>query len=85
MLEKFEMSNSGTCINQRPVVEAGQKVKKGDLLIDGTAIDNGEIALGQNILAAYMHWGGGNYVDAIIISEKLVQDDRYTSIHLEEL
>lgn len=83
-LDKFAMSNQGTCINQKTVVGKGQKVKKGDLLIDGTATENGEIALGQNVLVAYMNWQGGNYEDAIIISEKLVSDDRYTSIHLEE-
>lgn len=84
VLEKFRMSNQGTCINQKTVVEKGQKVKKGDLIIDGTAMQNGEIALGQNVFVAYMNWHGGNYEDAILISERLVQDDRYTSIHLEE-
>lgn len=84
VLEKFRMSNQGTCINQKTVVEKGQKVNKGDLIIDGTATQDGEIALGQNVLVAYMNWQGGNYEDAIIISERLVQDDRYTSIHLEE-
>ncbi|MEK7447202.1 MAG: DNA-directed RNA polymerase subunit beta, partial [Patescibacteria group bacterium] len=84
VLDKFSMSNQGTCINQKTVVEKGQKVKKGDLLIDGTATQDGEIALGQNVMVAYMNWQGGNYEDAIIISERLVQDDRYTSIHLEE-
>ena len=83
-LEKFRMSNQGTCINQKTVVENGQKVKKGDLLIDGTSTENGEIALGQNVLVAYMNWQGGNYEDAIIISERLLQKDKYTSIHLEE-
>jgi len=84
ILEKFKMSNQGTCTNQKTLVETGQKVKKGDLLVDGTAMQDGEIALGQNVLVAYMNWQGGNYEDAIIISERLVQDDRYTSIHLEE-
>lgn len=84
VLDKFSMSNQGTCINQKTVVEKGQKVKKGDLLVDGTATQDGEIALGQNVMVAYMNWQGGNYEDAIIISERLVQDDRYTSIHLEE-
>ncbi len=83
-LDKFAMSNQGTCINQKTVVEKEQKIKKGDLLIDGTATEDGEIALGQNVLVAYMNWQGGNYEDAIIISERLVSDDRYTSIHLEE-
>ncbi len=84
VLEKFRMSNQGTCINQKTVVEKGQKVKKGDLLIDGTSTEDGEIALGQNVLVAYMNWQGGNYEDAIIISERLLQKDKYTSIHLEE-
>lgn len=84
VLDKYIKSNQGTCINQKTVVEKGQKVKKGDLLIDGTATQNGEIALGQNVLVAYMNWQGGNYEDAIIISERLVQTDKYTSIHLEE-
>ena len=84
VLDKFIKSNQGTCINQKTVAEKGQKVKKGDLIVDGTATQNGEIALGQNVLVAYMNWQGGNYEDAIIISERLVQADRYTSIHLEE-
>jgi len=84
ILEKFAMSNTGTCINQRTVAQKGQKLKKGDLIIDGTAIKNGEIALGQNVLVAYMNWHGRNYEDAIIVSERLVQGDRYTSIHLDE-
>lgn len=83
-LRKFEQSNTDTCINQKPVVTKGQKVKKGDLLADGAAIDGGEIALGQNVLAAFMCMEGGTFEDAIILSERLVKDDRYTSIHLEE-
>lgn len=83
-LLKFEQSNNDTCINQKPAVSKGQKFKKGDLLVDGAAIDKGEIALGQNVLVGFMCWDGGNFEDAIIISENLVKDDRYTSIHLEE-
>jgi DNA-directed RNA polymerase subunit beta len=83
-LKKFVQSNNDTCINQRAVVEKGQKFKKGDSLIDGAAIENGELALGQNVLVAFMTWDGGNFEDAIVLSERLVKDDRYTSIHLEE-
>jgi len=83
-LVNFVRSNQGTCINQRPLVVSGQKVKKDDILADGFSTDNGELALGQNILVAFMPWEGGNYEDAILISERLVQDDRYTSIHIEQ-
>lgn len=82
-LEKFTRTNSDTCVNQRPAVAVGQKVKKGDVLVDGPATQAGELALGQNIKVAYMVWSGYNYEDAIIISEKLVKDDTYSSIHLE--
>ncbi len=82
-LRKFIKSNQGTCINQHIRCEKGQKVKKGDLLVDGTACENGELALGQNIVVAFMLWDGFNYEDAIIISERLVHDDRYSSIHIE--
>nr|HPH79040.1 DNA-directed RNA polymerase subunit beta [bacterium] len=82
-LRKYIKSNQGTCINQHVMCERGQKVKKGELLADGTACENGELALGQNITVAFVVWGGYNYEDAIIISEKLVHDDRYTSIHIE--
>ena len=83
-LGKFVRSNASTCMNQRPTVEVGQKVKKGDPLCDGAAIDEGELALGQNVLVAYMPWEGGNYEDAILISERLVEEDRYTSIHIKD-
>ncbi len=82
-MNKFVRSNASSCINQRPTVTLGQKVKKGQPLCDGPAIKDGELALGQNVLVAYMVWDGYNYEDAIIISERLVQHDRYTSIHIE--
>ena len=83
-LQKFERSNNGTCINQRPIVTVGQKVIKGMVLADGPATDNGELSLGRNILIGYMSWEGYNYEDAILISEDLVKDDVFTSIHIEE-
>ncbi len=82
-LDKFLRSNSSTCINQHPVVDVGQKVKKGEILSDGPAIDNGELSLGRNILVAFMTWEGFNYEDAVIISERLVKEDVYSSIHIE--
>jgi DNA-directed RNA polymerase subunit beta len=84
LVDKFEQSNNDTCMNQHPAVSKGQKFKKGDLLVDGPCIENGELALGQNVLVGFMCWGGNNFEDAIVISERLVRDDRYTSIHLEE-
>jgi DNA-directed RNA polymerase subunit beta len=83
-LRKFERTNQGTCFSQRPIVFKGQKVKKGDILADSFATDKGELALGQNILVAFMSYLGGNFEDAIIISERLVVDDIFTSIHIEE-
>ncbi len=83
-LQKFERSNNGTCINQRPIVSRGQKVTKGMVLADGPATDNGELSLGRNILIGFMSWCGYNYEDAILISEDLVKDDVFTSIHIEE-
>ncbi len=83
-LHKFERSNQGTCINQHPIVKKGDRVKKGDVLADGPSTDQGELALGRNVLVAFMTWEGYNYEDAILISEKLVQEDIYTSIHIEE-
>jgi len=82
-LNKYVCSNASTSINQTPTVNLGDKVKKGQLISDGPAIDNGELALGQNVLVAYMAWGGYNFEDAIIISEKMVQDDRYSSVYIE--
>ena len=83
-LIKFKRSNQGTCINQRPIVNVGDKVKVGDVLADGASTEHGEIALGRNILIGFMTWEGYNYEDAVLISEKLVKDDVYTSIHIEE-
>ncbi|MBI4457574.1 DNA-directed RNA polymerase subunit beta [Candidatus Uhrbacteria bacterium] len=82
-LNKFVRSNSSTCINQRPTVAKGQKVKAGANLADGGSIDGGELALGQNLLVAFLSWEGYNYEDAVILNERLVQRDRYTSIHIE--
>ncbi len=84
-LKKFERSNQNTCINQRPLVVKGQKVKKGELIADGQSTDRGELALGKDVLVAFMPWRGYNFEDAIVISERLVKDDVYTSIHIEEL
>ena len=83
-LKKFQRSNQGTCINQRPIVSTGDRVKTGDILADGPATANGELALGRNILIGFMTWEGYNYEDAILLSEELVQDDVFTSIHIEE-
>ena len=83
-LRKFLRSNAGTCFNQKPVVRRGQKIKAGDLLADGAATQDGELALGRNVLVAYMPWNGYNFEDAILISERLLKDDVYTSIHIEE-
>jgi len=83
-LQSFERSNAFTCMNQIPRVAKGDKVKKSQLLADGASTDNGELALGQNVLVALMPWEGANFEDAIIISEKLLRDDRYTSIHIED-
>jgi DNA-directed RNA polymerase subunit beta len=83
-LEKFARSNQGTCINQKPLVREGDKIKAGDVLADGPSTDGGELALGRNLLVAFMPWQGHNYEDAIVISERLVKDDMLTSIHIEE-
>jgi DNA-directed RNA polymerase subunit beta len=83
-LTKFKRSNQDTCINQRPVTEINDHVKAGDLLADGPATDGGELALGHNVLVAFMSWRGYNYEDAIILSERLIKDDIYSSIHIEE-
>ncbi len=83
-LLKFMRTNSATSINQIPRVTKGQKVKKGEVLADGASTENGELALGQNVLVAFMSWEGGNYEDAILLSERLVQQDRYSSIHIDD-
>nr|QGT51300.1 DNA-directed RNA polymerase subunit beta [uncultured Firmicutes bacterium] len=83
-LTKFTRSNQGTCINQRPIVEEGERVEKDDIIADGPSTKNGEIGLGRNILMGFMTWEGYNYEDAILISEELVRDDVFTSIHIEE-
>lgn len=84
-LNKFVRSNASTSLNQRPVVLTGQKVKKGDVLADGPSVKNGELALGQNMMVAFMSWDGFNYDDAVIVNERVVQDDRFTTVHLEHL
>jgi len=83
-LTKFKRSNQNTCITQKPIVKQGQRVKKGQVLADGPCTDGGELALGRNVLVAFMPWRGYNFEDAIIVSEKLVKEDYYTSIHIEE-
>ena len=83
-LRKFKRTNGGTCINQKPIVKAGEKVKKGDAIADGPATQNGEMALGKNVVVAFSTWEGYNYEDAILINERLVKEDVFTSIHIEE-
>ena len=83
-LIKFQRSNQGTCINQQPVVQTGDMVKAGDVIADGPCTDQGELALGRNVLVAFMPWEGYNYEDAIVISERLVREDLFTSVHIEE-
>jgi DNA-directed RNA polymerase subunit beta len=84
-LIKYKRSNQNTCINQRPIVHIGERVRKGEVIADGPATDMGELALGQNVLVAFMSWGGYNFEDSILVSEKLLGEDTYTSIHIEEL
>jgi DNA-directed RNA polymerase subunit beta len=84
-LTKYTRSNQNTCINQRPLVTPGDVVARGDVLADGPSTDMGELALGQNMLVAFMPWNGFNFEDSILISERVVQEDRYTTIHIEEL
>jgi DNA-directed RNA polymerase subunit beta len=83
-LIKYQRSNQNTCINQKPIVEKGDRVKRGDVIADGPATDTGELALGQNILVAFMPWGGYNFEDSILVSERIVKHDAFTSIHIEE-
>lgn len=84
-LQKFTRSNQGTNINQRPIVNSGDHIAKGDVIADGASTDLGELALGQNMIVAFMPWNGYNYEDSVMVSEKVVADDRYSSIHIEEL
>ena len=84
-LVKFKRSNQNTCINQRPIIQVGERVMKGNVIADGPCTDRGELALGRNVLVAFMPWRGYNFEDAILVSERLVKDDYYTSIHIEEL
>ena len=83
-LTKYKRSNQGTCFNQRPILEAGDRVRKGDIIADGPSTDCGELSLGKNVVVAFMPWGGFNFEDSILLSERLVRDDVYTSIHIEE-
>ncbi len=84
MLRKYQRSNQSTCIDQRPAVVKGQVVKKGDIIADSSSTESGELALGQNVVVAFISWEGGNFEDAILISERLVQEDRFTSVHIEK-
>jgi DNA-directed RNA polymerase subunit beta len=83
-LSKYQRSNQDTCFNQKPIVDIGERVHKKDILADGPATDNGELALGRNVMVAFMSWGGYNYEDSILVSERIVREDVYTSIHIEE-
>jgi len=83
-LVKFHKSNQGTCLTQKPIVRVGQQVERGTILADGPCMDKGELALGRNVLVAFMPWGGYNFEDAILVSERLVKEDVYTSIHIDE-
>lgn len=83
-LVKFQKSNQNTCINQKPIVKVGERVRKGDIIADGTSMHLGELALGRNVLVAFMPWNGYNYEDSILLSERLVRDDVFTSIHIQE-
>ena len=83
-LIKYKRSNQDTCFNQKPIVNKGQKVRKGEIIADGPATDKGELALGRNVMVAFMSWGGYNYEDSILVSERIVKDDIFTSIHIEE-
>ncbi|OGW18678.1 MAG: DNA-directed RNA polymerase subunit beta, partial [Nitrospinae bacterium RIFCSPLOWO2_12_FULL_47_7] len=83
-LSKYQRSNQNTCVNQKPLVSSGEKIKKGDVIADGPSTEKGELALGRNVLVAFMPWEGYNFEDAIIVSEKLIKEDVYTSVHIEE-
>lgn len=83
-LAKYQRSNQDTCFNQKPTVRKGQKVTRGEVIVDGPATENGELALGRNVMVAFMSWGGYNYEDSILVSERIIKEDVYTSIHIEE-
>jgi DNA-directed RNA polymerase subunit beta len=83
-LRKYQRSNQSTCIDQRPAIVKGQKIKKGDIIADSSSTESGQLALGQNVVVAFLSWEGGNFEDAILISERLVQEDRFTSVHIEK-
>ena len=83
-MKKFQRSNQDTCINQKPLIQEGDRIRKGDVLADGPSTDLGELALGKNLLVAFMPWKGYNFEDAIIVSERLVKDDVLTSIHIHQ-
>jgi DNA-directed RNA polymerase subunit beta len=83
-LRKYNRSNQSTCIDQRPIVTKGQRIKKGDVIADSSSTDHGELALGENVLVAFLSWEGGNYEDAILVSERLVREDYFTSVHIEK-
>ncbi|WP_373441060.1 hypothetical protein, partial [Metamycoplasma equirhinis] len=83
-LRTFERSNQGTLIHQIPIVKLNQRIEAGDLLVDGPSMQDGELALGKNVLVGFTTWHGYNYEDAVVLSERLVKDDVYTSIHIEE-
>lgn len=85
LLNKYDRSNHSTCVNQRPIVEPGEKVKAGDVLADGSSMDQGELALGRNVVIAFMTWNGYNFEDAVIMSERLVQDDVYIQFTLKSI
>ena len=84
-LTKYTRSNQNTCINQRPVVKEGDQIVRGDILADGPSVDMGELALGQNMRIAFMAWNGYNFEDSILVSERVVREDRFTTIHIQEL
>jgi DNA-directed RNA polymerase subunit beta len=83
-LTKYQRSNQNTCINQKPIVLISDRVQQGDVLADGPATDMGELALGRNVLVAFMIWGGYNFEDSILVSERLLREDVFTSVHIEE-
>jgi DNA-directed RNA polymerase subunit beta len=83
-LHKFVRSNQNTCFNHRPIVKKGERVSAGEIIADGPATDHGELALGKNVTVAFMPWGGYNFEDSILVSERLVRDGVYTSVHIEE-